>query len=266
MYTDDCNTSTECYPYRQGNTTMQHTWTSLTCDQNTCQLIMNDGSPPPKPIPLDNTNLPPNSVPYNITANHHPAASGHINPHSTNNGFRNNSPAIIALTSISVFAFLCLLILLIRVIFFKTKYWHNVNKYVFCGVCSSPPRHRVVSSQPPSFRSQNDNRSIRSMSSTDDETLPSYHRQDPSLPKYEQAIVTQIRGLRLSIGSSSTSSTSSNNEQQPIWVPVYYNAENRQIHVNSPILSSLFYSQEDWAAPRHRTIVSTPEEEEEQRQ
>jgi hypothetical protein len=219
---------------------------------------MKDGSPPPKPVPLLNNT---NTTTYHPTGS---SSSGHINPHSDTRhkfDFRNNSPAIIALTSISVFAFLCLLILLIRIVFFKTKYWKVINKYLFCGVCSSPPRTR-----PPSFRtftsSQLQTRSIHSHADSDIDVLPSYHRQDPSLPKYEQAIVTQIRGLRLSIGSSSSSSAT---EQQPIWVPVYVSREQNDIHVSSPIFNSFFSGSniQDWAAPRHRTIASTEESDDE---
>jgi hypothetical protein len=100
----------------------------------------------------------------------------------------------------------------------------------------------VPSSAPPSFSSgpldmatvrhpharlsilqQNPFQSPRSSSSsTQMEPLPSYLSPDTTLPKYEQAIVTQIRGFR---GDESCSS-SSNPMGQPsigsMWVPVYF--------------------------------------------
>ncbi|KAI8876238.1 hypothetical protein K501DRAFT_279597 [Backusella circina FSU 941] len=97
----------------------------------------------------------------------------------------------------------------------------------------------IPSSAPPSFSSgpldmsnvrhphdrlnilqQNPFQSPRSSSSsTRMEPLPCYLSPDTSLPKYEQAIVTQIRGFR----NDDSSPTSSDPMGQPsMWVPVYF--------------------------------------------
>jgi hypothetical protein len=64
-------------------------------------------------------------------------------------------------------------------------------------------------------------RSGRSSSSTNtSELLPSYLSPYHSPPKYEQAIVTQIRGLR---EESSSSSAIDHHQNAPsMWVPVYF--------------------------------------------
>lgn len=97
---------------------------------------------------------------------------------------------------------------------------------------STPPDMAVIShphlhlyTQQPSIQSGRSS----TASSSNNETLPSYLSPYSSPPKYEQAIVTQIRGLREE-GSSSSSISSSidryhrdNTAPVPsMWVPVYF--------------------------------------------
>jgi hypothetical protein len=183
MYThllqiDSCGTSTQCYPYLQ-NSTIQHSWTNLTCDQNTCLLIMKDGSPPPIPLPLE-TRPSHNVSKYNI---------------------KSKSPASIALTTSCIIIAISILILIILLL---RRYLNKKH--------SRPPSYQVV--RQPVI-----------------EILPSYDQQEPSPPKYEHAIVAQIRGHHPSSNDTSTSSTTT-----PI---VTYNQ------------ASLFHTSNDWATIRH---------------
>lgn len=95
-------------------------------------------------------------------------------------------------------------------------------------------------------------------------SLPSYHCQDPSLPKYEQAIVTQIRGMSFfdhhPSSLSSSSSTQQQQQQQPIWIPIYLSSSsvNNSTIVSSPIFNSFLSSNSDWARPtnvRHQPLM-----------
>ncbi|KAL9546422.1 hypothetical protein PS6_007671 [Mucor atramentarius] len=264
---DDCNTSTACYPYRQGDSALQHVWTNLTCS-DTCQLILNNGSPPPIPVPIANITT--------VTNTHHPSpgttSSGNINPHRSPFDPRTKSPTSIALISVcSIISFL-LVIWLVRIVFYKTKYWPWINRYLCCGFCHPPikplPTASLTStssdsiqpdSRPPSFHSNHRPRSMQQHSihslNSSHTSLPSYHCQDPSLPKYEQAIVTQIRGMSFFDHHPSTSSsTSSEQQQQPIWIPIYLSsssAHNSTI-VSSPVFNSFLASNSDWARPPNR--------------
>lgn len=274
---DSCDTSTACYPYKQGDL-MQHTWRNLTCNDS-CQLILKDGSPPPIPVPISNIT--------SITNTHHPSpgitSSGNINRHRNQFDPRSKSPTSIALISVCTIVSFFLVIWLIRIIFYKTKYWPWINKYFCCGFCNPPivplSSSSLASSlsqntastpntRPPSFQSNINNSSIiytamrqHSINShnSSNSSLPSYHCQDPSLPKYEQAIVTQIRGMSL-FDHPSSSSSSSSTQQQPIWIPIYLSSSsiNNSTIVSSPIFNSFLPSNSDWASPtniRHQPLM-----------
>ncbi|KAK4519230.1 uncharacterized protein ATC70_009462 [Mucor velutinosus] len=264
---DDCNTSTACYPYRQGDSAQQHVWRNLTCSSS-CQLILNNGSPPPIPIPITNITT--------VTNTHHPTygttSSGNANPHRSPFDPRTRSPTSIALISVCSFVSCLLVIWLVRIVFYKTKYWPWINRYLCCGLCHPPvkplPTASLTStssssmnesaqphSRPPSFQSTQHNpmqqHSIHSRNSSYT-SLPSYHCQDPSLPKYEQAIVTQIRGMSFfDHHPSAATSASASSGQQPIWIPIYLSSSS--VHnstiVSSPVFNTFLSSNSDWARP-----------------
>ncbi|CEP16185.1 hypothetical protein [Parasitella parasitica] len=283
---DYCNTSTACYPYRQGDLTQQHIWNNLTCN-DACQLVSSDGSPPPIPIPITNIS----SV---TTSTHHPSpgsmSSGNANPRRNQFDPRTRSPTSIALVTVCSIVSAFLAIWLVRIVFYKTRYWPWINKYLFCNFCRPAivplqPSQLTSSltqcttaastpnSRPPSFQSNNIiYPSMRlhnsSSSNSSNSSLPSYYCQDPSLPKYEQAIVTQIRGMSFFDHHPSSSPSSSTqqqqqqqHQQQPIWVPVYLSTSpiNNSTIVRSPILNSFLPLNADWARPvniRHQPSLT----------
>lgn len=163
---------------------------------------------------------------------------------------------------------MCLLVWLTRILFYKTKYWPVINKYFCCGfmpykapppndTTETPPSMMTSSSTPntapPSFMDSNRR--------TSDQSLPSYFHQDPSPPKYEQAIVTQIRGMRFfsdhhpsNSNSGNTRGTSNNNMvEQPIWVPIYLSQQQQQLPTAAVARNSLLVAgQQDWATETMR--------------
>jgi hypothetical protein len=193
---------------------MQHSWTNLTCDQNTCQLIMNDGSSPPIPIPLDI----------------HP--SNNVSTYSKYN-IRSKSPTSIALTTISIIIGICFLILLAKIISRNPK----LSSLFGCCFVSKTTRTR---SRPPSYQVVHQPMI---------EILPSYDQQEPSPPKYEQAIVTQIRGHH---PYSETAASTSSSAATPIWIPVYINHDQptNRTTISSPMFRT-FLTSNDWATIRH---------------
>lgn len=273
---DDCNTSTACYPYRQGDSAQQHVWTNLTCNDS-CQLILNNGFPPPLPVPITNITT--------VTNTHHPSpgtiSSGNVNPHRSQFDPRTKSPTSIALISVcSIISFL-LVIWLVRIVFYKTRFWPWINRYLCCGFCHPPVKRLPTASltstssadmselsaqphsRPSSFQSTSTTQHHTTMSmqqhsihsrNSSYASLPSYHCQDPSLPKYEQAIVTQIRGMSFfdhHPSAAASASASSGQQQQPIWIPIYLSSSS--VHnstvVSSPVFNSFLASNSDWARP-----------------
>lgn len=227
VVSDYCGTSTLCYQYGQGNVSnAMHAWDNLTCDQDSCSLVNANGSQPTVPTPIDNST-------------HHPIAgtgSGNKKIHHKSEEEKiNHSPTTIAIITVCTVISFCLLALSIRILFYKTKYWTIINKYLCCSLCTYRQMNETGnnSTAPPSFRSE---MVMRSNNSSD--LLPCYSNQDASPPKYEQAIVTQIRGMRDHYPSSSG--------QQPIWVPVYL----RPQHGNYDL-------QQDWATQTMRHQTST---------
>ncbi|GAN09317.1 hypothetical protein MAM1_0258d08842 [Mucor ambiguus] len=232
---------------------------------------MINGSPPPIPIPITNITT--------VTNEHHPSpgttSSGNVNPHRSPFDPRTRSPTSIALISVCSIVSCVLVMWLVRIVFYKTKYWPWINRYLCCGFChpsikplptasltttssSSMTESAQPHSRPPSFQSNDhDTRSIQQQSihsnNSSYTSLPSYHCQDPSLPKYEQAIVTQIRGMSFfdHHPSAATSAASASSGQQPIWIPIFLSSSS--VHnstiVSSPVFNSFLSSNSDWARP-----------------
>lgn len=105
--------------------------------------------------------------------------------------------------------------------------------------------------------------------------LPNYFQQDPSPPKYEHAIVTQIRGMHYlnhpSLDNNGDNSENSNTEgeaiwvpvQQPIWMPVYISPP-RQSSCHGASFTGFISgnNSQDWATQNIRHQPSPSEEEE----
>jgi hypothetical protein len=224
-----------------------HTWDNLTCDSDTCNLINIDGSLPATPIPLDNNSTTSTTTNTNNTSNYHPNNNHH------QFGLRSGSPTFIALITVCTFVSIGLLVWLTRILFYKTKYWSTINKIFCCGRFPYKPKQEeqviqessiIPNTAPPSFHQSE--MMMRRTNSTN--SLPSYFNQDPSPPKYEQAIITQIRpggsGHFFDYHLPSTSSTT----EQPIWVPVYLSSTR-----------NTYISHQDWATQtiRHQPVPSS---------
>ncbi|KAL9541198.1 hypothetical protein MBANPS3_009263 [Mucor bainieri] len=247
---------------------------------DSCQLILNNGSPPPIPIPIANITT--------VTNSHHPSpgitSSGNVNPHRSPFDPRTRSPTSIALISVCSIVSCLLVIWLVRIVFYKTKYWPWINRYFCCGFChpsvkplptasltSSSSSSNSMSeaapphSRPPSFQSNNQHNTIsmqqHSIHSRNSSyaSLPSYHCQDPSLPKYEQAIVTQIRGMSFidhhpsaaTSAAAAAAASAASSGQQPIWIPIYLSSSSvpNSTIVSSPVFNTFLTSNSDWARP-----------------
>lgn len=224
------------------------------------------------PVPITNITT--------VTNTHHPSpgtiSSGNVNPRRSPFDPRTRSPTSIALISVCSIVSFLLVIWLVRIVFYKTKYWPWISRYLCCGCCYSPvkplPTAALTSttstsmsesaqphSRPPSFQSttlhnatmslQQQQPSIHSRNSSY-ASLPSYHCQDPSLPKYEQAIVTQIRGMSFFDHHPSAAATSAS-AGQPIWIPIYLSSSpvHNSTIVSSPAFNSFLSSNSDWARP-----------------
>ncbi|KAI8874686.1 hypothetical protein K501DRAFT_339114 [Backusella circina FSU 941] len=185
-----CPTSTVCYQYR--HSTSAHAWDNLTCAQNSCLLLSRDGSPPPVPS-SDNINItvsgPNTSHPRQQQQPHY------YNPLDIKSG----SAASIALTTSCIILALCIVALLLRC---RKRLERKLALVLHHDVSSSPP---------PSFCSTPTPTMMMMMrASSSQETLPDYDENIP--PKYEHAIVTQIRGFPSSASSSAEAAG---------WIPVY---------------------------------------------
>lgn len=214
-------------------------------------LMANNGAPPPIPVPPSQTNLP-----FDNRTDISNTAKEDNNNNNNNRSFYHHpfhNPAAIALTIV------CSLVLLVAIIWLfrfcrkretmtVTKS-SNHRKRLPTSTTTQSITSTIPSSAPPSFSStppdmaiirhphlhlyqhqQQRNNSIhsgRSSTGSSVEPLPSYLSPYTLPPKYEQAIVTQIRGLRSGDSSSSSSSSngyhSSNTAPLPsMWVPVYF--------------------------------------------
>ncbi|KAI9299807.1 hypothetical protein BJ944DRAFT_273876 [Cunninghamella echinulata] len=277
---DNCTASTQCYPYQRNNISTSFIWQSLTCEPNSCSLITDNGQPPPLPTALPSPNDDNNSNNGNGNGNGSGDTAGDANNSIHDNRYRHrmeNRAITIALSVTCTLIFVATMAWLFRR-WKKLQYWPMSFKKKQAPSSSSPSSPNLpegVSSSlpttaPPSFRSTVSSSSRRpemrqrrhstpSLISTSSiertDPLPSYFSPDPSLPKYEQAIVTQIRGLLFddrhyhAIASSSSSSsntslpTTTDHAQQqqymddetnmmmdhhtnalppPMWVPVYF--------------------------------------------
>lgn len=253
---DYCATSTECYQYRRSsNASTSYIWQSLTCDPNSCLLITDSGQPAPLPGAL-----PPSDKPS--TASHHhngPEASHPMSPGPPHGEPEEHNSTAIALSVTCTLIFVGVLGWLFR-LWKRSRYWPPPffkQQAILIYPSSSSPSltTSIPNSAPPSFRStapemtcittttnERPGTATRSSSrsSRGGEALPSYFSPDPSPPKYEHAIVTQIRGLledsnyQYQAGASSSSMHQGYDGNSmamdhhsgalppPMWVPIYF--------------------------------------------
>ncbi|KAM3581236.1 hypothetical protein VKS41_006676 [Umbelopsis sp. WA50703] len=173
----------ECYPYR--NSTPE-SWPNLACDPNLCFVISANGSPAPTPSYIGN---------YSTTVSSGPQATSSSPPSDVNDnasavGSTRPSVTTIALIAVSSLLFVLGLAWLTRIL---TK----------CRVCPTPFFQRRDEQTPTSTDiapHQVDNQS--SSSSIMTEPLPVYVPPDAPPPKYENAIVNQIREDRNTAATS----------------------------------------------------------------
>ncbi|KAI8146633.1 hypothetical protein BJV82DRAFT_710709 [Fennellomyces sp. T-0311] len=233
---DYCATSSECYQYRRNaNSSVSHIWNNLTCEPTSCLLTTDRGQPPPAP-----GQLPPSDDPGNP---HHTegGTGGNHHHHSSEFSLEDHSPAAIALTAVCSFVVIAGVIWLTRR-WMRSRYAPSRPPFswlAFCGSCGRKKKRvqslasdtTVPSTAPPSFSSNppemqqrriasSTATSIHSTSSRQREPLPSYYSPDPPPPKYEQAIVTQIRGLMQS--NVDEDEAGHNSLPPPLWLPVYF--------------------------------------------
>lgn len=154
-----------------------HAWDNLMCDQDSCSLINADGTQPSIPIPIGNTSHP-------------TTGAGSGNTRKEHKEEKKNNTVIIVVTSVCTFISIVLMVFFGRIL---------LSKYLCFGFCSKNIE-TIQPTAPPSFQSE---MVMRSNNSSD---LPTYSNREPSPPKYQEAIVTQIRG----IGHHPSASTQSN--------------------------------------------------------
>ncbi|KAI8070976.1 hypothetical protein BC940DRAFT_294897 [Gongronella butleri] len=240
---DYCATASECYQYRRTNNNSSTTmaWQNLTCDPNTCMLVQANGQPAPAP-----GGLPPPAQQGN--GDDAPTASSSSSAQhggSSGSGSGNGHHLIIAL-SVS-----CTLIVVVACCWL-TRQWQRRMKPAWRRPYPASIHSTTPSSDPPSFQSTEMRRvSLSSLSRSSSltnrhenanndtiEPLPSYFSPDPSPPKYEQAIVTQIRGLfedsayqhhqqqQNTTAQAASSSIDMDHHAHglppPMWLPVYF--------------------------------------------
>ncbi|KAG2174676.1 hypothetical protein INT44_006940 [Umbelopsis vinacea] len=178
VYVDDGES--QCYPYRNNT---PFAWPNLACDPNLCFVISANGSPAPSP-----------SIIPNITSTVDPGATATPSSSSPDTGdnFISTGSSKVSVTTIALIAVSSLLFLLglawlTRII---TK----------CRLCPTPFFQRrdeqspVVATTDLSSHHP-DNQSTTSSNLT--EPLPVYVPPDAPPPKYENAIVNQIRETRV---------------------------------------------------------------------
>ncbi|KAF1799250.1 hypothetical protein FB192DRAFT_1395709 [Mucor lusitanicus] len=274
---DYCATSTECYQYRKSaGPSVTYAWHNLTCNPSTCMLIASNGAPPPIPVPpqIMGTNgggtqspIDPYKKTPNSDDNTFNAAEADARHRYYHNKFHN--PAAIALTVV------CCLVLLVAICWMlrlcKKKGWwpFTKNRFLLTAARATTGKRKdgsqqvlseshnsissIPSSAPPSFSSTPPDMAVirhphlhqplipsgrsSTASSSNNESLPSYLSPYSSPPKYEQAIVTQIRGLREEGSSSSSNRSSLSNTDQyhrnntapspSMWVPVYFTQQHQ---------------------------------------
>lgn len=207
-------------------------------------LIASNGAPPPIPVPPQNNNLPDNNINRLNNADSHDndisnTADKHHYYHDKH-PFQN--PAAIALTivcSLLLVVFICWITTRLKK---KAHFKTNLKKEKKLQARPQSISSTIPSSAPPSFSSAPPDMAVirhphvhlqppSTRSSTGSvEPLPSYLTPYSSPPKYEQAIVTQIRDLREENGSSSTAGHGATS----MWVPVYFTRQqnNFQTSVN----------------------------------
>lgn len=217
----------------------------MTCNPSTCMLIASNGAPPPIPVPPQNNNLPDNNMNSRLNnSNPHDndisnTADKHRYYHDKQQPFQN--PAAIGLTIV------CSLLLVVFICWITTRLKKKALLKTSLKKDKLQQRTQSISSTipstaPPSFSSAPPDMSVirhpharlqpqSTRSSTGSvEPLPSYLTPYSSPPKYEQAIVTQIRDLREENGGSSTAEHGTTS----MWVPVYFTRQqnNFQTSVN----------------------------------
>lgn len=211
-------------------------------------LIASNGAPPPIPLPPQTNNSISDNNFHRLNNNSH-----HHDDEISDNADKHHyyhdkrplqNPAAIGLTVV------CSLLIAVFLCYLAKRYKKKSDQHKKKSK-QPPPTGRtqsitstIPSSAPPSFSSAPPDMSVirhphvrpqpassSTRSSTGSvEPLPSYLTPYSSPPKYEQAIVTQIRDLR------EENASSSQQQQQPptAWVPVYFTRQqnNFQSSVN----------------------------------
>ncbi|KAI9313233.1 hypothetical protein BX666DRAFT_2030607 [Dichotomocladium elegans] len=246
---DYCATSVECYQYRKttNGSSVSHLWQNLTCDANSCLLTTARGGAPPPPgqIPPVSTTSPGENQASSTAG----AGEGNDNE---NSGHHHHEFTPRSATAIALMV-TCSFIIVVGLLWLA-QLWtkrRKRNRRPTLSVTSSIP-----SSAPPSFQSNSGgllasglgasagtangrvpemtqwrrlsrSSSLSSLHSV--EPLPSYFSPDPSPPKYEQAIVTQIRGLMAARGTDEGNEENATEQYQhndplppPMWLPIYF--------------------------------------------
>ncbi|KAG1457458.1 hypothetical protein G6F46_007294 [Rhizopus delemar] len=201
---DYCATSTQCYQYQKSfGPSITYTWNNLTCDPFNCILV---------------GKLPPSVPPASLTGHGPSNTTG--KPHTQHDPLRSFHPP----TAIAVIVFIIIGMLAISTTCFMKRCKRKKS--------ANPS---IPSSAPPSFSQAIRSSRPHSSTSSHSEVLPSY-RSAISPPKYEHAIVTQIRGH---------SRDSLHGEHQPtpsIWIPVYFTNPSQFVHdANNNSTSSDMY-------------------------
>ncbi|KAL1935205.1 hypothetical protein VTP01DRAFT_4345 [Rhizomucor pusillus] len=251
---DYCATSVECYQYRKNaNASVSYIWQNLKCDPNSCLLVTDRGTPPPAP-----GQLPPLGGSSNGTNGHGSSTDskdgdGERHHEHSELDFADHSPTAIALTVTCTFIFLVGVVWLMR-LWLRSRYAPLIAQkrpFSWLAGASTRPRSndsdssRVPSTAPPSFSSEPEMTSTRSNgvvrrifssslrsgqsshgsqsgSINNQEPLPAYNSPDPSPPKYEQAIVTQIRGLHDPASQEPDDQQGHGALPPPLWLPIYF--------------------------------------------
>ncbi|KAF7725189.1 hypothetical protein EC973_000355 [Apophysomyces ossiformis] len=240
---DYCATSTQCYQYQKLGASVSYAWQNLTCDPNRCVLTTVNGLPPPLPGPLPTFNSSTANPPNHNSGE--PASADEEKTHHRSHHNFTHSPLAIALIILCTLAFLAGLGWTMKY-WMKSKYWpagwwprpkqrpESVSSSVPSSAppsfATNPPEMRERnSSSPASHRLRNDGQQFSGRSSAhstlNQEPLPSYFAPDPSPPKYEHAIVTQIRGWRddpMVEDQPADDLPHSNAISAPLWLPVYF--------------------------------------------
>lgn len=212
-------------------------------------LIASNGAPPPIPVPpAQNSNLPDstnNFHRFNTSSRAHgDDEEGVLNTSDNKHHYYHDkhplqNPATIGFTIV------CSLLIVVFLCWITKRYKKKKTPKKEKNSQQDRPQSissSIPSSAPPSFSSAPPDMSVvrhphvrlppstRSSTGSSVEPLPSYLTPYSSPPKYEQAIVTQIRDLRDELGSSSTATTTVDHTN--MWVPIYFTRQQNQFQTS----------------------------------